>query len=338
MKNHFQESFKKAQESETPSLFRFEMAGFPIAFCVCGERLFKTLCRPYQHLKTTRTPELVFHLWDEQKTGVEAPSIDADAVRSWEVFGGLIELYDGGRYLKKTNDAQQTWFDQTRSRIYGSIKSVRDLPRQEKVKPYFPFISLFLQRYGRSVIHAGCVASADRGAVVVGFSGAGKSTTTVTALMQGMTFLCDDMLILEETANSFSGHSTFNTISLSQEHLARLNRLGLRIPERALLHCPPEKSILFAQETEALCSREVTLKSVIVPRVVGKGPTRLRSCTAGQAFKALAPSTMVMMDPQPDESLLPQMKRLVTQLPCFELELGESMETLSELLEGTLQS
>ena len=47
-------------------------------------------------------------------------------------------------------------------------------------------------------------------------------------------------------------------------------------------------------------------------------------------------STMVMMAPRPAPTLLPQMNRLVKSLPCYRLELGESLANLGEILRELL--
>jgi hypothetical protein len=60
-----------------------------------------------------------------------------------------------------------------------------------------PLLQLILSGYSKFVIHGAAVALDDQGALLLGNSGAGKSTTSLTLAQAGLGFMGDDLIILE---------------------------------------------------------------------------------------------------------------------------------------------
>ena len=78
----------------------------------------------------------------------------------------------------------------------------------ERGKPFRVLLSVWLHDRGVQVVHAALVARGDRGVLLPGRGGAGKTTSALTCLLAGFRYLGDDYVGLEGPVDgSFRGHS-----------------------------------------------------------------------------------------------------------------------------------
>jgi len=78
-------------------------------------------------------------------------------------------------------------------------------------------------------------------------------------------------------------------------------------------------------------SSEVPVKALVLPRVIGKGPTRIRKASKPETLLAIAP-TSVMFLPRPSKWAFERLADLVQETPCHWLELGEDVSDIPEVV------
>ena len=99
------------------------------------------------------------------------------------------------------------------------------------------------------------------------------------------------------------------------------------------LHSLPE--MLLGRLFRSSISRGFPLRAAVLPRVVGKGPTRARRIGGASLLAALAPSTIFQL-PGTGRHTLTRLAGLLRRVPCFELQLGADLSEIPPELERVL--
>src|SRR6185295_19165175 len=97
---------------------------------------------------------------------------------------------------------------------------------------------------------------------------------------------------------------------------------------------PSEKAVFFwAELFPRLIARQLTVRALVMPQLVGAGAPRLVPLSGAAGLAALAPSTLLQL-PHAAGAALARLGRVCRRLPCYRLELGPDIERAPELLAG----
>jgi hypothetical protein len=157
--------------------------------------------------------------------------------------------------------------------------------------------------------------------LVPGVSGAGKSTTSLAGLAQGLEFVGDDFIGLERAApGTFQGHSIFSTACIARENLVRFPDLrSFAVHDSAAIE---EKPILFLSEIYPERIRAtVPVRAVALLRI-GYAATEVKPARPADALRAIAASTLHVVVPRPGREALRMLGELVERVPAWWLLLG----------------
>lgn len=93
-----------------------------------------------------------------------------------------------------------------------------------------------------------------------------------------------------------------------------------------------EKAMLFLHQhhPEKIVSG-FPIKALLIPQVTGKLDTQLRQATAGEALRALAPSTIFQLAGS-GQTAFQIMSSLVKQVSCYGLQLGTDMAQIPDVI------
>ena len=124
------------------------------------------------------------------------------------------------------------------------------------------FIHWSARRVGCRLVHAAVVGQGDEGVVIAGGGGAGKSTTTVAGIVDGLTTVGDDY-VLVGNGSPPKARAVFSTIKLD---LAGLQRIGAA-------HFADEHAPNWQCKFELTANRirlntqanELALKAILIP-------------------------------------------------------------------------
>jgi len=98
-------------------------------------------------------------------------------------------------------------------------------------------------------------------------------------------------------------------------------------------------TILLKERYPSQLAESIPLRAIVVPRIASNGQTATRSISAGEVFKALAPTTMLQL-PGAGARALGMLARLVRRLPGYALELGtdfgENVSAIRSILHAHL--
>jgi hypothetical protein len=161
------------------------------------------------------------------------------------------------------------------------------------------------------VAHAAAVTTRSGSVVIGGPSGAGKSTLAALGVDEGLRFIGDDWIHVEQQQDKFFVCPIYRSLKTHSSAVAVGTRSEVKHPKKRLRLVP----------TGIGWKR---VKAVIVPRAVDGSRARIAMdiITPGEAARALIPSTVLQT---PGSRITSQvLSRLVESVPCVRLEFGYS--------------
>jgi hypothetical protein len=326
--------FERARLSAGEYDLWLELAGRALLLRFAGPAMRDALAPAFRHLVIDEPgggAAMQIDVWDGESAGVEPPEIPWSAA-DLDKLGVLPSAGDGR--LGVVCDVAYgaiTVIDAGRHRALFQVPSAAAVPWYERAAPLRVALNQLLSASGATLVHAGAVGDAGRGALLVGQGGSGKSTLAVASALDGMYFGGDDYVAVTLEQDPVA-HSVHITAKLSERSLELLP--GLAITPRELL--PDEKHVveMDLQERPRI-RRRVPLTAVVAPRITDGEPSWKR-IRGAEGLRAMAPSTMLQL-PATGRSGLSIMASLARAIPSYSLELGgdpaRSVGALGEILD-----
>jgi len=286
-------------------------------------RLAGTALRPYvepalAHLacRTDGVPDLEVLAWDTASTGVALPPRELAAPVDgagtvWQAGAGILTAVDAAcrRGVVWTADAATVPFNETAA-------------------PLRVFLHLALRAAGIHLVHAAAVGRPDGGALIVGRSGAGKSSTALACLGSELGVAGDDYVALAP-GDPPRVHSLYGSAKLNADQLARFPALADGVVNREVRG---DKPVIFLHPRWAgAIDRGFPLRVALAPLVVGHGETTVARTRRSALLAAIAPSTIFQL-PGTGAHTLAAIARLLADVPCYELRLGARLEDIPQAI------
>lgn len=312
--------------------FHVELAGHVIRLHFAGPALVPLLTPAFSHIvcAPVAEPALTICVWDDASTGVTTPEpppatstigtqfVDGPEVKlAWEPATGVLTAFRPQQRLGLCR--------------YPHVKAVEDL---EQAAPARKVLHWWAASLGLQRVHAAAVGTPTGGVLLVGRSGSGKSTTSLSCIGSALGFAADDYCLLSFPADGPPlVHSVYATGKADSDSVSRLPE-HLRQAFATTRLCDASKMVLFVAEThpQALL-RSFPLRAVVFPRIRRTDAERaaLEPMSAMEALRAVAPSTIFQMpgDRAPGFSRLAAVVRTV---PCHGLLLGPDPTEAHDLL------
>ncbi len=304
----------------------YTIAGHPVRIRIVGKQLAADVDKALCHLRggSSDAPELTVEIWDDGDVG---PISWADWPEDADT-NGTISLADEDRFVFTQRPASAMLLDRQECRIVGGIRGREFLHQDERVRPFHRLISIWLDDRNIQFVHAGLVAHEDQGLLIVGKGGSGKSTSSISCMLDGFTFLSDDYVALAAHEDgSYIGHSLYASCLI--DHVNRFPDLA------CIAHTPNmtyeiKDSVYLADCPKAHFAPETKLSAILMPRVVDRPDTIYRRAKTMEAMLMLAPSSIWIL-PGSASFSLDKMEGLVTTVPAYWLELGRDYEIASTI-------
>ncbi len=311
--------------------------GVRIRLCSAGRTYATVIEAALRHRQMTveGQPDVTLYLWESaasQVPGPECPvnpdswqhepSIDPRGVLS---DAAVWAAFDRGSHTLSlfATQAQQGYF---------WVADPMALPHYEQGSPLRGLLSRALQTRGWFWSHAGAVGDAQGAVLLCGPGGSGKSTSVLACLEAGWGYLGDDYC-LTRGGPTPQVASLYNTAKLkTPAEAARFSRLPPTRTER-----PDGKLIYWLYpECAAQLLDMAPLRAIVLPQITpGLGQSRLQPCSALQALRSLAPSSLLQV-PGAGQATLQGLAHVVRAVSCHTLWLSPDIRQIPPLLQTLL--
>lgn len=206
------------------------------------------------------------------------------------------------------------------------------LPLYEQAAPFLPLLNQWLSGSRLRLLHAGAVGRRGTGVLLAGEGGSGKSTTSLVCAGSGFDYAGDDYVVVD--IERMTAHAVYRS---GKVHWCGVHRIGALASNAARLPMGEggeEDKAVFLME-DGLLADDLALEAVVLPRVVPEARTNLAPARRAQAMAALAPSTILQL-PGNGQETLRGLRRLCSSLPAYTLELGNDATRAPGLIEELL--
>ena len=316
---------------------RFEVAGLSLRVQYAAAELRDAMLPAMAHLlsESPADPDLDVWVWESARSGVTLP--DAAGLPGDHTPYGLGRVRRNGPVLSFFDSwaCSLTVLDLERCTGVFWLPDAASLPDSARAAPLQALLNWWLSARGRAVVHGSAVSTAAGAVLLLGASGAGKSTTALACIEAGFGYLGDDLCAVTFEPAAFV-HSVYCSAKILLEDLERFPQLAAKVarPER-----PARKAIACATQWGSdVVQRGWPLKAAIVLADRGLPSPELEPITAAAALRAFAPGTFLNF-PGHDKTELAALAKLVTQVPCYRMglagDLGANPRALRRLLEAT---
>jgi hypothetical protein len=187
------------------------------------------------------------------------------------------------------------------------------------------------------LLHGAVIGDAAGGVMLAGGSGVGKSTTAAAALQAGLSSAGDDLTLLSLDADSgVVAHAAFDAVKLSD---ATLRLIGAAPPPGGVASgAGIAKHILPLSTLGAgRLAPRVPLRAILLPRLAGSPRSAIRPAVMAAALRALGPVSGFVMRVTPESSFA-LAARMVRDLPCFALDIGEDPAEAARCIAAFLEA
>ncbi|HZY44615.1 MAG TPA: hypothetical protein VFF70_07690 [Anaerolineae bacterium] len=184
-------------------------------------------------------------------------------------------------------------------------------------------------------MHAACVADHDRGVLLAGQSGSGKTTTCLRLIEGGFKFLSEDRTFFRSVGGAIELLSFIEAVSVTQNSLKLLPALSKQIGSQefgARYKIDLDPAQLFPN---ALLDR-ASPGLILFPRVTSSEQAATRRLNSAGALQMILPSSLLASQPDVSGLHFDALTQLVTSSRCYELLLGRDVDRLPELVRGLL--
>jgi hypothetical protein len=282
------------------------------------------------------SPAITFHLWDGASTGVYPPTPPFSA-ENYRRYGQRAVAHDGPISIMHAPVAGHLFaYDRSTRQGYFWVKDASQLSIYERAAPVQTLFHWALAEFGWQTVHAAAVGTVAGGVLLVGDSGAGKSTTALSCLaQQGLRLLSDDKCLvrLEPEPQAFA---LFSSAKIKADMLERLTHFrgllaGWDSDDRA------NKGLIFLHP--AYADHMVTtfpVKALLLPEVAHRDEALICPAAPGDLFRQLGPSTVIWLPGAEGENYR-FTAALTRRLPCYRIKLATkpqvNVDAIRRLLE-----
>jgi hypothetical protein len=344
---HVEASFAAAVQSASRVVeASYRIGGHVVRLRSPNEPMLRKLTTSFTHLAepADATPELTVELWD---SAGGAPAPPTPEVGGESAPGAFFYFSDDrvrmGYQLGTSGDARVlTVYPHAptpalsvlaigRGRAWYWVADAERIPYWEQATPLVYLLHWWLREQDSHLLHAGAVGTDTGGVLLVGKSGSGKSTSTLSTLQSDELRYAGDDYVAVSLGGTPWVHGLYSAGKLMPNHVQRLPFLLAALANTDQLEV--EKAVVYVHEQwPGHITPGFPLRAILAPRVLpGLREARVIETSRLAALAALAPSTVFQMHTRGQDSLV-QMRRLAELVPSYVLELGSDMASIPEAI------
>jgi hypothetical protein len=309
------------------------VGGTVVRLAFAGPALEGQLMPALAHLRIepVATPDATFHVWDSEST--DTPNIAPPV--GWESFTDRGDIWG---FDSRTVRSAFHWIESslnlmdlgTRTGIFW-VRSAGALPYWTKASPLRTLFHWWMEQCGGQLVHAASVGTQDGAVLITGKGGVGKSTTSLSCVLDGMQYVADDYLVVTLDPVPMA-HSLYNTAKLNPEQAARLPDLASMAHPAA----PGEKTVmhLHPQRADQVVS-SLPLRALLTPSFGDSPDTRFVPASRALLEGAAAFTTMSQL-PHCGQHTVDFVARMVSRLPGLQMQLGSDLPGVARAIRELL--
>ncbi|WP_234569219.1 glycosyltransferase [Rhodohalobacter sp. 614A] len=316
----------------------YNIAGTTVCFVFAGASLIPLLTPALSHLRlpAKSEAEATIYIWDSESTGVDMaapPCENTHFTDRGDIWGFNSERIKTAFHW---SEFSVNVMDMDSNKAVYWVKNPDHLPYWATSSPFRTIFHWWMEKNGCQLMHAAAVGTDDGAVLITAKGGAGKSTTALSSLVDGMYYLSDDYLIVKKdpVPKVFTLYSTAK-IGVNDKH--RFTELEGYKAEH--LEQDQEKDVIYLYPAfKGQIKNELPIKSILMPSIQkDQAETTFSSISFWQIYRAMSFTTMSQL-PGVGIHTHDYFKELCEAVPCMTLNLGSDIEKVPVALRNHLKN
>ncbi len=317
------------------------IGGFTIRLLFAGPALVPLLSPALAHLEIAPSldADLTVALWDSASTGIAPASLSHLANASPASWSRSAASSPTNYFLLDPVTATLSMLDYTSDRGVLWMPDARAITTHDKAMPVHRLLCGWMRARQQYSVHAAAVGGAEGGVLLLGKSGAGKSTTALACLAAGYDFAGDDCVLVRPGSVPFVS-SLYNSTNLTEDSLRCFPQLAGAVQNPTRPNDEKALVLLYDCYPDRI-ARGFPLRAILLPQITGRVESRLCPVSPATGLIHLAPSAMSWLlygGPQDAPSAVNTLAGMVQSLPNYVLELGSNMQSVIGTVRSLLSS
>jgi hypothetical protein len=319
----------------------YSIAGHTVRICFAGPALPPLLTPALEHLMPANPdvePDLTIYVWDSRSTGVPPPP--CPWTQQQLDLRGEAPAYSDERFLTAAQHDVNAFsiFDRLQKIGVYWIDESGSLRAYERAAPLKVILHWWLREHRLPMVHAGVVGTAQGAALLIGKTGAGKSTTTLACLSAGMHYVADDRCLLKLEPEP-QALCIYNSAKVYPKQMQLFPQLLPAITNQHEL--AEEKALVYVNEVlPHQIAHRLPIRVLLLAKISGNPATTISEVSRIAVLRELSTSTLVYQPGAAHEEVH-AMSELVRRVPCYQLNLGTDLmqipSTITQIIDEIAQ-
>lgn len=314
----------------------FRIGGFVIRLRFAGPALIPHITPALAHLAITPTThaDLTVCLWDSATTGVPISNVPFDTGSNC-IPGEIWSYYDGDLMIiyQPAHDTINL-LDKKENQACYWVREASQVPFHDHGSPLRMIFHRWMRDRGYLLVHGAAVGLPERGVLLTGAGGCGKSTTALACLQSELLYAGDDYCLVSGI-DSPHVYSIYNTGKQNAKDVRRFPWLQPALSNAHALDY--EKALFFFHDfLPEKMSAGFPVVAILIPQITGRKDTCLTHVSPAKGLLALAPTTVFQFHAAEQQKILRSLSEFIRVVPNYILELGTDMEQIPQVIVNLL--
>jgi hypothetical protein len=328
--------FLQAKEATGEIDLYYRIGDTTVCLKFAGDNLIPLLTPALDHLRLpdAATADLTLCIWDSESTGVTMipPPCTIDCFTD----RGDIWGFNSKRFKTAFHWVEDSVNLMDLKKKVGIfwVQKAGSLPFWVHASPLRTLFHWWMEKNGCQLLHAAAIGT-DKGAVLVtGKGGVGKSTTALSCLQAGLSYLADDYVIAGLDPEPVV-YSLYSTAKLNADHVENFPDLSAHVSNSEKMD--REKAVMFLSNAmREQITTQMPLRAILTPSIVNRPDSGIGPVARREIHGAMSFTTMSQL-PYVGRYTYDYIGRLIDALPHYTLEIGSDFTRIPVMVADLLK-
>ena len=189
-------------------------------------------------------------------------------------------------------------------------------------------ISQIVRTSDSALVHSAAVGIDNKGILICAIGGSGKSTLSVSCLMNGFQYVSDDYLILNKVDNDLYANPIYSMITLSERIYKQMGNLKSRF---MCNNYNNTKYVLNISDYDNVITK-LPIKAVVFPKICNVEEPTVEKTNKNRTITQLVYSTSSQMDKDKDAQYIKLLISFIKDLDFYQINLSQDLNKNVKIL------